>query len=52
MVYKDKSFIRNCINGIKQLDLIPQELCNPGLMDGYGGIVYYFIEKWWPNKSE
>ncbi|MDY4819139.1 MAG: type 2 lanthipeptide synthetase LanM, partial [Bacilli bacterium] len=41
---QEKKLAIKCINQIKNIKLLPQELMNPGLMDGYGGIIYYFIK--------
>lgn len=36
--------IENYINIPQDFNLLPQEMINPGFMNGYGGIVYYLVK--------
>lgn len=41
---QDNALFKECLKKIGKMELLPQESMNPGLMNGYGGIIYYFMK--------
>ena len=37
--------VKSKIRLVGDFKLLPQERMNPGMMSGYGGILYYFLDK-------